>query len=242
MRASVLLVVLLVLLAPTVAVSAADLAAFSARYEVYLDGKPRGDSRMMLREESPGRWLLSVDAQGSGSLARLSGYSLHQETRFDLVDGRPRLLSGLTRRENRLGRREVSTIFDWRSGEASWSGQVEVRERGPLPLSADAVNAPLLNLLLALDGRDARPGEVLSYRLLDRGEADRVDYVRGALEPVQVPAGRYLAAPLSGERPSRQRRTTAWYAAELPPLPVRMVQTEPGKPSYELRLAAIETS
>ncbi len=218
--------------------AATELRPFSAEYEVLIDGKSQGSSRMTLTEEASGSWLHSVEAKGTAGLARLSGFGANQTSHFRLVDGRPQLLSSISRSETLIRSREVRTVFDWDAQVARWEGDLKPDQRQPTPLSPDAVNGPLLNLVLALDsGADA--GTVLRYRLFDRGSADAVDYTVGPVEPISVPAGRFEAVPVRGERPAKRRVVSAWYAPDLAPTPVRMLQVETGKPTYELRLISV---
>jgi hypothetical protein len=216
------------------------LRSFSADYDVLIDGKAQGRSRMSLVEESPGAWLHTVEAKGTGGLARLAGFAALQTTRFAVVDGRPQLRSATSSSETLIRRREVRTEFDWDAGLARWEGDLKDHQRAPTALSADAVNAPLLNLLLALDSRSATPGTQLHYRLFERGSADPVDYTVGPAERVSVPAGDFDAVLVRGERPQKKRVLSAWYADTPAPTPVRMLQVEEGKPTYELRLAAVQ--
>lgn len=220
-------------------VAAVELAPFHATYEVYLDGKPQGRSTMALVHEARGRWRHSIEAEGTRGLARLSGYGLRQHSRFRVVDGRPRLDSADVHSEVVLRSRDIRTVFDWDAGVARWEGDVKADQRGPLPLSPDAANGALLNLLLALDSARVEPGHTLRYRLLERGDADELDYVVGAKETVEVPAGRYAAIVVRGDRPEKQRVTTAWYAPGLPPTPVRVLQREKGRDKFELRLVSV---
>lgn len=230
----------LLLMACALPASAVDVRAFSASYEVLIDGKPQGRSNVTLVEESPGVWRHLMQAEGTRGLARLSGYGMRQDSRFRLVQGRPQLQSAESRSEVLVRSRTIRTLFDWDAGVARWEGDVKPDQRGPIALSPDAANGALLNMLLALDVSQARAGTELRYRLLERGDADELRYVVGGREAIEVPAGRYQAVAVRGERPEKQRVTTAWYAADLPPTPVRMLQVEAGKSSYELRLASLD--
>ena len=219
---------------------ASELQPFKATYDVYIDGKVQGESEMSLIEESPGLWLHTVEAKGTRGLARMSGFAATQTTRFREVNSRPQMQSAMSRSELLIRSREINTTFDWKSGFARWEGDLkDDRRRRPTPLTDNAVNAGLLNLLLALDGAKAEPSAVLRYRLFDRGSADDVDYLVGKPEAVKVPAGTFDAVSLLGNRPSKNKIITAWYAAALPPTPVRLLQIEKDKPSYELRLRSV---
>jgi len=218
---------------------AKDLRAFTASYEVFIDGKSQGLSEMRLSESSPGQWLHQIESRGTRGMARLSGFAASQSTRFELVDGRPRIASATSRSELLVRTREVQSSFDWDAGVVRWSGDLKPHERAPTPLTPDAVNANILNLMLAIDSRSAAPSSVLRYRLFERGSVDEVDYRIDGRESLTVPAGTFDAVRLRGERPSKRRVITAWYAADLPATPVRLLQVEEGKSSYDLRLSKL---
>jgi hypothetical protein len=215
------------------------LQPFEARYEVWLNGKHQGESTIRLERLGDGHWRHRVAAAGTAGLARLAGVEAEQDSEFRLVAERPRMDAARVRSEAALRRREIRTAFDWQAGTAHWEGDVKPDRRGPLPLEPGATNGPLLNLLLALDVAAAPTGSRLRYPLFERGRIDRQEYRVGALEAVTTPAGRFDAVPVVHERSRRDRVTTLWFAPGLPPTPVRMLQTEGGKPKYELRLRGI---
>ncbi|MGQ0800886.1 MAG: DUF3108 domain-containing protein [Pseudomarimonas sp.] len=227
------------LIAGATSANASELRAFTATYDVYIDGKAQGRSDMRLVEESPGQWLHTVEAKGTSGMARLSGFAATQTTRFQMIDGRPRLQSAQSKSELLIRSREVNTQFDWEAGVARWEGDLKAHERAPTPLADRVVNAGLLNVLLAVDSATAPAASRLEYRLYERGSAEAVDYTVGTLAKTKVPAGTYDTVQLRGERPAKKRVITAWYAANLPPTPVRLRQIEEGKPSYELKLVTL---
>ncbi len=224
-------------LAPPVA--AHPLEPFEARYEVWLNGKRSGISRMQLAPLVDGSWEYRVEAEGSSGLARLAAIELRQAVRFELIDQRPRLLESVAENASVLRRREVRTLFDWQAMTARWEGDVKPGEAGPLPLERGATTGQLLNLLLALNVAAAPPDSVLSFPVYERGRMKRQQYRIEGREPIEVPAGRFAAIPVVNERPDRQRTTRIWYDTALPPTPVRMLQTEQGQPKYELRLIEV---
>jgi hypothetical protein len=220
--------------------TALPLQAFEARYEVWTDGKRRGESTMHLKPLVDGRWEHQVDATGTEGMARLAGAGARQVSRFRIVDGQPQLQEAVADSEMVMRRRQIRTVFDWEAGTARWEGDVKSDQVGPLALEPGATNGPLLNLLLGLNVAITPPGSVLSYPLFERGRATRQDYTIGIAEALRVPAGEFRAVPVVNVREPKKRRTTMWFAPELPPTPVRMLQTENGKPKFELRLVSVK--
>lgn len=224
----------LILLAGPAAAQA--LEPFSASYEVWIDGKRQGISRMRLESLGDTRWHYRVHAEGTAGLARLADAELKQDCEFELVDGRPRLLTSHQRSTSLFRDREVRTRFDWQRGSVHWDGDVKADRRGPVSLHPDAVTDALLNLQLGLDSADAAPGSVLRYHRYERGKALPVEYRVGSTETVRVPYGELNALPLRQHDTDKDRITSAWYAADLPPTPLRITRSEAGEVRYELRL------
>jgi hypothetical protein len=222
------------------AVAAPPLQPFEARYEVWLDGKRRGESTMRLLRLPDGSWEHRVDAAGTSGLAALAGAGAQQSSRFELVDGRPRLIEASSASEAVMRKRSVRTVFDWNGGFARWEGDVKPDQTGPVALEAGATNGALLNLQLAMKLGQVETGGMLTLPLYERGRISRQDYRLGTAQSVRTPAGEFQASPFVTERVDRQRVTTLWYAPNMPPTPVRMLQTIGGKPKVELRLVAVK--
>lgn len=220
--------------------AAVPLQPFEARYEVWLDGKRRGESTMRLAQLPDGSWEHRVDAAGTSGLAALAGAGAQQSSRFVLTDGLPRLIEASSASEAVMRKRHVRTVFDWDRGVARWEGDVKPDQTGPVALEPGATNGALLNLQLAMKLGAVPTGGVLSLPLYERGRVSRQDYRLGDTQSVRTPAGDFQAAPFVTERRDRQRVTTLWYASDLPPTPVRMLQTEGGKPKVELRLVSVK--
>ena len=228
------------LLSPAVApLAAQDLAPFSARYEVLIEGKSQGSSELTFVQTAPQRWRLSLEANSTAGMARLAGLRSRQHSDFAEADGQLRLLRSEVRNGTRLGTREVVTEFDWARRQARFSGDVDRDRRGPLPLTASAATRESLNLLLALSASAARPGQMLRFDLLDRGRERASEWTVLAAEAVSVPAGRFDATVVRERRGDRD--TTAWFSPDLPPLPLRVLRTIDGEARYELRLQSWRT-
>lgn len=222
------------------AAMAADLQPFTARYAVSVDGKPQGESVMRLERAGTG-WRYRVEAVGTRGVAKLAGFELQQDNRFDVVDGRPRLIEATSSSDALFRHREIRTVFDWQRGQARWEGDVDKDRRGPEPLTPDATNGALLNLMLALDSAEKPPaGQVLRYQQYEKGEAKPVEYVVGTEQVVDTPFGTVKAVALRYDRPQKRKTTTAWYAESVPLTPVRVLQTEDGKAKYELKLLGLQ--
>jgi hypothetical protein len=220
--------------------AAAALEPFVARYEVLRDGSSQGEAEMRLERIDGARWRYTTEVRGTSGMARLSGFSMREVTELTEVDGRLQPQTASAEGGISLRRRSVQTAFDWTAGEVRWSGDVKDDQTGPAPLSARTVNPQLLNLALAQGVRDgAEAGSTLSFDLVNRGDSDTVEYrVRGE-EDVQVPIGERAATTLHHRRTDKDREITVWIDPQLPPAPLRVLQRDDGKDSYELRLIEV---
>lgn len=227
-------------LAPVLPAWATQPTPFSARYEVLIDGKPAGEASLELVAEGQ-QWRHRLRAIGTKGLARLAGFTTDQYSLITWHEGRPRLLSARMRSESLLRDRDLAVDFDWTRRQLSWTGDIADDEPRSRQIEGTPATGSSLNLQLAVDVQQGRLGHVVHYVLHDRGRARPIDYRIGEAETVEVPYGRMVATPVIGERPERERVTTAWYASALPPTPVRMLQTEHGENKYELRLIGVAT-
>ncbi|MEZ5464978.1 MAG: DUF3108 domain-containing protein [Lysobacteraceae bacterium] len=217
------------------------LEPFTAHYAVYMDGKQRGESTIRLQRTDNGSWRYSVSAEGTSGMAKLAGFEADDESEFRVdKDGSLRLQHMQSRSHALFKTREVRADFDWERRLANWSGDLKDDRRAPTVLTDRAVNSSLLNLALALDAEGAGDGQIVAYQMLDRGGSKPVEYVAHPLTEINVPAGRFQTRPLRRDRQDKDRVVTAWYSAELPPTPVRMLQTDRGEPKFELRLLRVD--
>jgi hypothetical protein len=213
--------------------------SFRAEYAVYVDGRQAGDSVIELIATATGHWQHRISATGTRGLARLARFSTVQVASIEFVDGQARLLGAEMQSRSLVRDRGVQLEIDWKSGQVRWIGDIDEDEPAQRPLDGQPATGSSLNLQLGLDARKAAPGQRVDYVLHDRGRRRDLDYIAGQPEAVSVPAGRFTAIPMRGERAEKQRVTIAWYDPALPPTPVRMLQTEAGEEKYELRLRSI---
>ena len=213
---------------------------FRAEYDVYVDGKPAGESVIELVATAAGHWQHRLSATGTRGLARLARFSTAQVASVDFVDGRPRLLGAEMQSRSLVRDRDQQLEIDWAANTVRWIGDIDEDQPAQRPLDGRPATGSSLNLQLAFDARTASPGSRVDYVLHDRGRRRDLDYLAGPAEPVEVPAGRFTAVPMRGARPDRERLTIAWYDPALPPTPVRVLQTEEGKEKYELRLRRLQ--
>ncbi len=226
------------LLLLTGAGNATGYAPFVATYEVWINGKPQGRSVMSLSREDDGRWQYEIRMEGTRGMARMVGALVDQTTLFELHEGRPRPLAASSYSKVLFKTTERSGQYDWRLGEARWSGDLKPERLGPVALRPGDLNSALLNFALVRDV-EARPeiGRVLEYRMVDEGRVREYRYRIEGPESVEVGAD-----PVETIRVSREadgRRVVVWVAPGLP-VPARMLQEDKDDPGIDMRLLGIE--
>lgn len=214
-----------------VAGAAHALEPFVARYAVYRGGDELGEATMRLTRGEGDRWRIDLVMRGTG-LLRIAGLNAEQSTVFDTEGGAYRPLSQATLRRALFTRRQSTGVYDWSARQARWQGDVRKTRRAPVPLQPGDMSGLLINLAAV---RDARPGATLEYRFVDDGRARLHRYVvADALEPVTVDDLRYDAMRVSRVQAGADE-TVLWIVDGVP-TPVRLLQREDGRDTYDLRL------
>lgn len=207
------------------AVPALAMEPFTADYTASYMGM-RADGTMTLARESGDRWKYSLRIRNQVA-------DLSQVTVFDEHQGTLRPLSSSDSSVALIKRKSVQANYDWKAGQATWSGDVKPERRGPVKLQPGDMDALLINLAVA---RDLAAGKPLSYRLVDEGRAKPLRYEVAGKEQITV-AGKPRQATKVVRRDDK-RETIAWIVAEMP-VPARILQRENGQNTIDLTLKAL---
>jgi hypothetical protein len=213
----------LLLAAAGVASATTSIKPFSADYDASYMGM-HGTGHMTLAQQGNGRWVYSLRI--GSPLAQLS-----QSTVFDVAGDSLRPLSGTDSSVVLVKRIAKQASYDWKSGQASWSGDVKPERAGPVALRPGDVDAMLLNLALP---RDVAAGRPLHYRMVDDGRAKRVDCAAAGVESLQV-AGKSLQARKVDCDFGHDKRILLWVVDGMP-FPARILQRKDGKDDIDLTL------
>ena len=195
---------------------------YSADYDASYMGM-HGTGHMSLSQQG-GRWVYSLRI--GSSLAQLS-----QSTVFDVAGSALRPLSGTDASTFLVKRVTKQASYDWKAGQASWSGDVKPERAGPIALQAGDVDAMLLNLALP---RDVAAGRSLHYRMVDDGRAKQVDCNAGGKEALQA-GGKTLQATKVSCDLGGNKQILLWVVDGMP-FPARILQRKDGKDDIDLRL------
>ncbi|WP_202839505.1 DUF3108 domain-containing protein [Luteimonas saliphila] len=202
----------------------AALKPFTAQYSAKYKGVPA--SGVMVLAPRGSQWALAMSLENVA--ASMSQATFFTESRSGMLMP----LGGADRTSYVGQRKSVPAKFDWKSMQASWSGDAKRARRGPVAIRAGDVDGLLLQLALA---RDVAAGKPLDYRVVENGKARPMRFRRVGIEAVTV-NGRTMQATRVVSS-SNGKTTSVWIAAGVP-VPVRLVQAEGGSETVSLRLTS----
>jgi hypothetical protein len=239
----ILLLAVALLAAPTMAEPAAPavlettdgpraLEPFVAQYQVFKDGRVLGDAVMRVIRNDARRWRVDLDIKGTEGLVGLAGIAAQQSTVFDMAGDEYRPLAQSTVRKTVFTKKQTVGIYDWRSHQARWTGDVKESRRAPVTLQSGDQSGLLINLAVI---RDALPGQSLQYRFVDDGRVRDHRYdVSTRIEDVKIGELSYSAMRVTRAQAGNEE-TVIWVVDGVP-TPVRLLQREDGEDKYDLRL------
>lgn len=208
------------------------LEPFVAQYQVFKDGRVLGDAVMQVVHNDARRWRVDLNIRGTEGLVGLAGIAAQQSTVFDLAGTTYRPLAQSTLRKTVFTKKQTVGVYDWRSHQARWTGDVKESRRAPVSLQDGDQSGLLINLAVI---RDAQPGKSLNYRFVDDGRVRDHRYdVSTQLEEVKVGELSYSAMRVARIQ-SGNEETVLWVVDGVP-TPVRLLQRENGEDKYDLRL------
>ena len=214
----------LALAAPAVAADG-GLQPFTATYDASYMGM-HTTGTMTLEQSGGDRWTYSFRIDSP--IAKLE-----QVTLFEAGGGTWKPLSNSDSSTFLIKKSSKQASYDWRSGEARWSGDVKADRRGPVALKAGDLDAMLLNLAIP---RDVAAGKPLSYRMVDGGKATRMHYKVVGKDTVSVAGQQREATKVS--RKDGDKEQLLWIVDGLP-VPTRILQRKGGNDEMNLTLKSI---
>ena len=215
----------LLLAVPAAVAHAAALAPFTADYQAsYLGMQATGS--MTLEAQGANRWKYSLSIRNQ--LADLS-----QSTVFEEHQGQLRPLAS-SDSSSALGKKKsVDATYDWKSGQATWTGNVKPERRGPVKLQPGDMDALLINLAVA---RDLAAGKPLTYRMVDEGRAKPMNWDVVGKEKVSV--GGVDKEATKVVRRTDKREMFVWIVPGMP-VPARVLQRENGIDTVDLTVKSV---
>ena len=139
----------LLLAAAGASAHAAALEPFTAEYQARYLGLQAAGS-MTLATEGGNRWKYSLNIRNQ--LGDLS-----QSTVFEEHQGQLRPLSSSDRAVALMKKKSVDATYDWKAGQATWTGDVKPERRGPVRAST---SSEVSRWITASKARDDAPSDV----------------------------------------------------------------------------------
>lgn len=158
---------------------------------------------------------------------------IREESRFEMVDGRPRPLEYRYNRSGGKHEKSETIEFDWKKNTARTEENGRTKTT---PLSAGVADRFLTQLILSLDTASGRLQD--EYKVLDHRDISRFMPPRPGERDVRVPAGAFATLMVERHDKGSKRVTDFWFARKLHYLPVQIQQREPGEDTYTLSLTS----
>ncbi|MFT4198419.1 MAG: DUF3108 domain-containing protein [Pseudoxanthomonas sp.] len=207
-------------------------APFKASYEAWYKGKLAGSAILQVVKGEGDLWRLDLQITAEHGVVSLLRLNIQQSTVFQVLDGeRYRPLSQSTVRKALFGGKAMTAVYDWNAHSARWQGDIKKQRREPVPLQDGDLSSLLLDLAIM---RDATPGKVLTYRVVDNGRARQYQYAVSAQTEI-VPVGELSYDALRVARSNGNDEQIFWVASGVP-TPVRILQRNDGEDAVDLRL------
>lgn len=219
---------LVVALAATcgVAIAAAPVSAFTARYRVLQNGTPIGEATLTLASDANGTWTFTTQSRGTGGLASLLSASTREVSTFKWVGDLPQGLSYDYTMKTALKQKQRHVRFDWARHV------IDVDDNGNFQFAAQpgALERHTIPLALAAGLAAGKTSFTLPVAVRDRVEMQH--YSAQGKQEVRVPAGTFDATRVS--RSDGGDGFEAWFAPGKLPAPVKIDQR--GRNDFSLEL------
>jgi len=198
---------------------------FQAEYSANYMGM-QANGTMTLAAAGANKWRYTLTIQNQ--LANLT-----QSTVFDEANGQLRPLSSNDTSSMMIKHRNVTANYDWKTNQATWSGDIKPERRGPVTLQAGDMDALLINLAIA---RDLAAGKPLDYRMVDEGRIKPMSYKIVGRENITVNGKQEQATKTA--RVDGDKELIAWVVKDLP-VPARLLQKEKGQDTLDLTIKTL---
>ena len=132
-----------------------------------------------------------------------------------------------------MKKRNIEANYDWKAGQATWSGDLKPERRGPVQLQAGDMDALLVNLAVVRDLADGKP---LNYRLVDEGRVRPLNWEVVGKEQVVIDGTPKNATKVV--RRTEKREMYVWIVPGMP-VPARILQKENGRETINLVVRSV---
>lgn len=209
--------------------NAAILQPYSAVYSARYKGMS-AEATQTLTTDTSGRFILKRDVDSTF-------VKLYEQSEFQLRDHNVVVSRYTYKRGGFASKKNIEQLFQWDKGNLHVTENGKSRDVAIKPPLFDKLNyteAVRLQLLSA-----GQLPKNISVAFADRHHLKQYDFVVGAQEDIEVPAGKMRAVKLERHVPEDNKHTIIWVAPALDYLLIKLEQTDDGD-KYELHLKKYE--
>ncbi|MEM7708322.1 MAG: DUF3108 domain-containing protein [Pseudomonadota bacterium] len=201
---------------------AQQLTPFSARYDVYLNGRLLGRSEASLKK-SGAQWTYRVSTEANRGLAGFLGGKITERSQFELADDGSLLSRDYDYQQGiRFSRREGRARFDWDRLQVEG---VYKKKDFMLPLVAGQTDRMLINLKLMRQLAEGQ--QQFAFETVERGNVRQHTYSRtDEVTVTDTSEGELQTVLVNRHHSNPRRQTRSWHAPKLGFLPVRLEQID----------------
>lgn len=203
---------------------------FDAVYQVYIDGKPRMETRISLARQGE-LWLMTSDGKGTKGLPRMLKLrnTERSEGRFSDEQFQPVEYSHRTK--------VVGKDDSWTASFDRESNRILTRhEHGESSLEPASGTVDPLSLTLALRSRLADGVTDFTINIVDEAEIDQHKYHAGVPEELKTQLGCFTVTSVKRIRENSSRYSAGWYAQALDFFPLKLLHGKEGGKEFEMRI------
>lgn len=209
----------------------AELAPFSATYEVVFRGLNAGTSSLELTRANNNEWRY-VSRNNARGLFRIAlPGEVRQTSFFTLNDSGVRPLRYQADDGTKSTDKDIELQFDWASGKVRGIAE---KNKVELPLQAGLQDG--MSVQIALMVALARGDTPNGYSLIDKDAIKDYLYTAESSTRLRTAAGELDTVIWSSRRPNSNRVTRVWYAPSLGYLPVQAERRKGDTVEWSMRL------
>ena len=218
------------LIIPGLARAAGEPIPFEAKYQVLIDGKPRMESLISLRNEN-GTWFMTSDGKGTKGLAKFLGAKTSERSRGTVENGTYAPLEYSQNSKVMGSGKKWTAIFERVDGQITTThkegeSRIEIQKGTNDPLS----------LTLAMNQQLTAGRKEFSLKVIGEKEIDQHDYSAGEMGSIGTSIGCFESIPVRRVRTNSTRHSSGWYAESLNFIPVKMKHGKEGGRQFEMNI------
>jgi hypothetical protein len=221
---------LALLIIPGLARAAGAPIPFEAKYQVLIDGKPRMESLISLRNEN-GTWFMTSDGKGTKGLAKILGAKTSERSKGTVENG---IYTPAEYSQNSkvMGNgKKWNATFDWADGQITTH-----HKEGESRIEIQSGTIDPLSLTLAVNQQLVAGRKEFSLNVIDQEEIDQHDFSAGVMESLSTSIGCFESIPVTRVRTNSTRHSSGWYAKSLNFIPVKMKHGKEGGRQFEMNI------